>query len=425
MEFRLLGPLEAVDDGRTLPLGGTKQRALLAVLLLSANETVPGERLVDALWGERPPATATKAIQVYVSGLRRVVGADRLQTRGRGYAIVAVPEEIDVARFERLTAEGRRALAAGAHAEAAERLATALALWRGPALADLAAEPFAEPAAARLEELRLAALETRLDADLLLGRHAELVGELEGLVAGEPLRERPRRQLMLALYRSGRQAEALAAYQEARTTLVEELGIEPGPELQELERAILRQDASLAAPATAAQASDGARLVAVLCALVDRPPELDRGRADEAARRLLELRGRVKRELLSAHGGREVESVGEGLVATFGSARAAVGAAVALGRAAADQGLGARVGVNLGEAETASGHPYGAALAAERIAAAAAPGTILVSEAVRNLAGQATGAEFHDRGRLPVEGYPEPWHLYEAVAEAPTPPARA
>jgi DNA-binding SARP family transcriptional activator len=415
MEFRLLGPVEVREGDRLLALGGAKQRTLLAVLLLRANEPVGVERLVDALWGEAPPPSAAKAIQVYVSGLRRVLGADRVQTRGRGYAIRVEDDELDVERYERLAAEARRRRAGGATEEAAELFAAALGLWRGPALADLADEPFAASEAGRLEEQRIAAVEDRVDADLALGRHAQLVGELEALVAAEPLRERPRAQLMLALYRAGRQAEALAAYQNARDTLVEQLGIEPGPVLQELERAILRQDAVLVPPPEAAASGGGGRLVAVMCVLVERPPELAGGRADAAARRLLDLRARIRGELLAAHGGREVESFGEGLVATFASARAAVAAAIAFEGAAADAGLGARVGINLGEAETATGHPYGAALAASRIAGSAALGEVLVSEAVRNLAAADAPAEFVDRGRVPVEGYPEPWRLYEAI----------
>ena len=234
MEFRILGPLEVVDGDRSLPLGGGRQRALLALLVTRPNEVVSTDRLVDQLWGSRPPKTALNTLQFYVSQLRKLLGADRIVTRPPGYEIVVGPGELDLERFEALLAR-----------DDAGALREALALWRGPALADLAFEPFAQAETARLEELRLAALERRLDLDLDDGRDAELVGELEGLIAEHPLRERLRGQLMLALYRSGRQADALAAYQTARETLVESLGIEPGPALQELERAILRQDASL------------------------------------------------------------------------------------------------------------------------------------------------------------------------------------
>jgi DNA-binding SARP family transcriptional activator len=246
IEFRLLGPLEVVADGRAIALPAAKPRALLALLLLDRGRVVSTDRLTEGLWGERPPETAPKVLQVYVSQLRKAVGAERLETRPPGYALRVEPDELDVARFERLLEEGRDALAGGDAAAASERLGGALALWRGPALAEFRYEPFAREAVERLDELRLAAIEERVEADLRLGRHAQLVPELEGLVAEHPLRERLRAQLMLALYRSGRQAEALEVYRDTRRALVEELGIDPGPELQELERAILRQDPELA-----------------------------------------------------------------------------------------------------------------------------------------------------------------------------------
>ena len=245
VEFSVLGPVEAAVEGRTVALAAEKPRALLAILLLSRNRVVSVSHLIDELWGEAPPETAAKALQVYVSQLRKAIGADRVVTRPPGYSLRVDDGELDLDRFERLVHEGRELLAAGDAEPAAERLSGALELWRGPALAEFAAEPFARDAGARLEELRVAALEDRIDADLTLGRHAGLVSELEELVARNPFRERLRAQLMLALYRSGRQADALDAYRRTRETLVGELGIEPGAELQELERAILRQDRSL------------------------------------------------------------------------------------------------------------------------------------------------------------------------------------
>jgi DNA-binding SARP family transcriptional activator len=234
MEFRILGPLEVIEGDRSLPLGGGRQRALLALLLTRPNEVVSTDRLVDELWGAHPPTQAMNTVQQYVSKLRKTLGPDRIVTRPPGYLIRVEPEELDLERFERLVGEG-----------GADSLGEALALWRGPALADLAYESFAQEETARLEELRLTAQERRIDADLERGRGADLVAELEQLTAQHPLRERLRGQLMLALYRSGRQAEALAVYQTARSALVEELGIEPAPALQELERAILRQDPEL------------------------------------------------------------------------------------------------------------------------------------------------------------------------------------
>ena len=251
MEFRLLGPLEIVDGDGTVRLGQGRQRGVLVLLLLHRNEAVPSDHLIDALWGERPPPTAAKVLQNHVGQLRRALGdrdGARLQTRGRGYALRVEPGELDVERFERLVLAGGDALGRDDPAAAAARLREALALWRGPALADVACESFAQPEIARLEERRLVALERRIDADVAVGRHVEVIAELEGLVVEHPLRERPRGQLMLALYRSGRQAEALEAFQDARHALVEELGLEPGPALCELQAGILRHDPALAPP---------------------------------------------------------------------------------------------------------------------------------------------------------------------------------
>jgi DNA-binding SARP family transcriptional activator/tetratricopeptide (TPR) repeat protein len=253
MQFALLGPLEVRDGDAVVPLGGGQQRALLALFLLHANETISRDRLIHELWGERPPATAAKALQGHISALRRLLEPDRerggggrvILTRGTGYELRLESEQLDLARHERLRGEGRRALAEGRPEEAAARVREALALWRGPPLADVAYERFAQGEVARLEELHVATLEDRFEADLAAGRHADVVGELELLVGRHPLRERLRGQLMLALYRAGRQADALAVFQETRRALVEELGIEPSRELQQLERAILRQDTAL------------------------------------------------------------------------------------------------------------------------------------------------------------------------------------
>ena len=266
-DFRILGALEVADDDRLLVLGGPKQRAVLAVLLLHRGEVVSNDRLIDELWGERPPASAAKAVQVYVSNLRKALGDGVVLTRGRGYMLEADNGRVDVDRFEGLVAEGRTALAEGDAKLASGRLREALALWRGPALADFVYEPFAQSEVARLEEERLAALEDRIEADLALGRSAALIGELEGLGREHPLRERLQAQLMLALYRSGRQADALERYQRARHKLIGELGIEPGPELQDLERAILVQHPSLDGARRSMPRAAGSRRVARLLAL--------------------------------------------------------------------------------------------------------------------------------------------------------------
>lgn len=259
-EFRILGPLDVRENGHAVDVGGGKQRALLAVLLLHAGETVSTDRLADALWGEQPPASATSSMHAYVSRLRRALGRERVVRDSLGYRLVVDPEEVDVTRFERLLASGREQRERGDAAGAAETIRAALALWHGPPLADLQYEPFTRDEIDRLEELRLVALEERMDADLALGRHARLVPELEALVREHALRERARGQLMLALYRAGRQADALETYRQARAMLVGELGLEPGPELQQLERQILSHDPGLATPSTVpAQRSEGTR----------------------------------------------------------------------------------------------------------------------------------------------------------------------
>ena len=247
-EFRILGPVEASVDGQPAPLGAPKQRALLALLLVNRGRVVSAEQLVDGLWGEEPPASALQSLQVYVHGLRRALGPDRIETAGRGYRVVVEEGELDLDRFERTLAHGRAALETGRPDDAADDLRQALALWRGPALADLPAPARQAAEADRLEELRLTALELRYEAELACGRHDAVVAELEALTAEHPYRERFLEQRLLALYRAGRQAEALEVYRDARRVLADELGLEPSPALQELERAILRQEPSLAAP---------------------------------------------------------------------------------------------------------------------------------------------------------------------------------
>jgi DNA-binding SARP family transcriptional activator/ABC-type transport system substrate-binding protein/streptogramin lyase len=248
MEFGILGPVTAWSEGREVPLGGPKQRAVLALLLLGANDPVSRDRLIEGLWGERPPATAGHTLDNYISRLRRVLGRERLSTRAPGYVLHADEDELDLSRFERLFREGREALARGEATYAAAALREALDLWRGEALADVLYEPFAATESARLEQRRLMALEDRIDADLAEGLDAELVPELEALIRDQPFRERLIGQLMQALYRAGRQAEALAVLQGARLLFADELGLEPTAQLRDLERQILEQDPTLAAP---------------------------------------------------------------------------------------------------------------------------------------------------------------------------------
>ncbi len=280
MEFGILGPLEVRADGRTVALGGARPRAVFAVLALNANQPVSAERLAVALWGEDAPPSAVKTVQVYVARLRKALDdPDVLVTTPAGYRLRVRPGELDAERFERQVADGRDALAAGRAEHAAAELREALELWRGPPLADLASAPFAPAEIARLEEQHLAALEVRVDADLAAGRHAELIGELQQLTGQHPWRERLHAQLMLALYRSGRQADALEAYRHAREVLVEQLGIEPGAELHDLHEAILAHDPSIAAPPVTARPDSSVPSPALptpATALIGREPDVDR-----------------------------------------------------------------------------------------------------------------------------------------------------
>jgi DNA-binding SARP family transcriptional activator len=255
LEFRVLGPLEVRREGQSIELPGSKRRAALALLVLHANEVVRTHRLIEDLWGDKLPANASAALHNHVSRLRKELGSEVIATKPWGYVLRTDPEAIDLEHFERLVAEAKPLAAR----ERRAKLTEALALWRGPALADLGHEPALALEIERLEELRLSALEQRIDADLELGGHEGLVSELEALVAEHPLRERLRGQLILALYRAGRQAEALETYRETRRVLVEELGIEPSPELRELERAILRQDPALASASATPEPSDPQR----------------------------------------------------------------------------------------------------------------------------------------------------------------------
>ena len=333
MEFRILGPLEVERDGRLVKVGAAKQRALLAILLLHANHVVSRDRLIDGLWGQQPPPTAATALRVYVSELRKALDPESsagqpILSAEPGYRIDVPPDQLDLTRFERLTEEASRVLGEGDPESASDTLREALDLWRGPALDDFTYEPFAQSAIVRLQELRLVAIERRIEADLALGRNAELVPELEGLVAEHPLRERLRGHLMLALYRSGRQGDALAAYQSARQTLADELGIDPGQPLQQLEQAILRQDPSLdhdAGPEPEARPDEPT-------ALTEPPPErslLVLAEDDEQLDRLLPLAERLaarpRRELIVvrlAVAGDELAEVTEALAGRRDALRA-------------------------------------------------------------------------------------------------------
>ncbi len=293
VDLSILGPLELRVDEERVALGGPKQRALFAVLALEAGRVVPTEILIDRIWGEAAPAGAANTVQVYVSQLRKVLPPDTLVTQAPGYRLELARERVDAGRFEQLARLGRDLLAAGKPAEAVAQLREALSLWRGEPLADLAYEAFAQTEIRRLEEVRLGALEDLYEAELATGTAAGIVPELESLVAEHPLRERFRSELMLAFYRSGRQVEALEEYQRARAALVDELGIDPSPGLQALERAILTQDDSLAAPAAGPRPIQRPALPTAPTPLVGRERELEEAAAllERSDVRLLTLTG--------------------------------------------------------------------------------------------------------------------------------------
>jgi DNA-binding SARP family transcriptional activator len=390
LELRLLGPLEVRRGGEAVILGGARQRALLALLCLHRDTVVAVDRIVDELWGESPPPTARHMVEVYVSKLRKLIGADVLATRPPGYLLQVDPEQVDVERFERLLAEGKEALDAGDPALAASTLADALAFWRGPPLADFVYEPFAQAEIARLEESRLLSEEVRIDAELELGRGAELVGDLEELVAQAPFRERFRAQLMLALYRAGRQADALAAYRSARDILVEELGVEPSQELRELERGILSQQDRRDSPrrSRAPAAAETRRVVTILFV---EPAVGEPGLDPEMLRPALERSLEQSEEILARRGA-TVERAPDGtFMAIFGSPVAHEDDAVRGLRAAAELrelGVVSRAAVETGDVlaggDTTVRGPV--VRAAARLLAAAAADEILAGELTRRLA---------------------------------------
>jgi DNA-binding SARP family transcriptional activator/class 3 adenylate cyclase len=440
----ILGALEVQADGTAVALGGTRQRALVAVLALHAGEVVSTDRLVDELWGERPPATAVHTVQVFVSRLRGALGeaGKRLVTQPPGYLLEAGGDEIDAACAKRLYETARTDLAAGDAAGAATQLREALALWRGPALADFTYEPFAQAAIAQLEELRLSCREELIEAQLALGRHAEVTSDLEALVREQPFRERPHGQLMLALYRCGRQADALEAYRNARKALVEELGVEPTKSLRELEEMILGQDEALdarptqlaalrpeppephappspvppspvppsPAPAARAPANDadaeppaGAPVMLRRTATVLVARLSTRGHADpERARAQIAAGRREVERVVTHHGGACISGLAREVVAIFGFPRTKEDDALRAVRAAYDlrrelpEGLPAeaddivlRVGLDTGEVvaespEDVFGQPLDRAA---RLASVAAEHEILLSDATRHSAG--------------------------------------
>ena len=392
MRYAVLGPLTVSDGSREIVIAGRKERVVLVDLLLHAGRAVPREQLLDDVWDGARPSRASDALNVFVSHLRAALGRDAIRTSRGAYALAVDPEQIDAHRFERLAREGRDALDGGRPDAAAELLREALALWRGPAFGELAGLAFAAPAAARLEALRLGAEEDRIDAELELGDPARVAVELEALVVEHPLRERLRGQLMRALYAAGRQADALEAYRQARSVLVEEQGLEPSPALRQLEQAILRQDPALAAPSPAVPepeappaAVGGRKLVTVACV----EPVLERSLDVEAASAALTELTAVAVAVFGEHGA-EVDRLGNGrIVAWFGvpSVREDDALRALQAAAAAVAAAGVRVGVASGEALVGGGaRPVGSvALEAEELARGAAAGAVVLSPLTERL----------------------------------------
>jgi len=448
MDYRILGPLEVRAGGRQVPLRGARQRQLLAVLLLHANEIVSSDRLIDELWQGDPPPTAGKIVQNSVSQLRKLLEPDLLVTRSPGYLLRVEPEELDADRFERMVEEARGDLAGGTASEAAVQLRDAVGLWRGPALADFSDAPFARAESARLEELRLAATEDRIEADLATGRHAELVAELEALVAQHPLRERLRAQLMVALYRSGRQAEALRVYHETREVLVEELGLEPGRALQRLERAVLMHDPALelgpgeevVAPRRE-EAPAGAEIRKTVSVVAADVLSLGGPHDPETLRRPMARAVETVTEVLQRHGASTEASTTGGVIGIFGmptvhedDALRAVRAANEARDALRDLSLelerdwkvpvALRAGVNTGEvvAGNTAAHTLvagDAVTVAARLQQAADPGEILLDDQTEELVHDALRAERVDPEALKATGHGSAWRLLELEAEAP------
>jgi class 3 adenylate cyclase/tetratricopeptide (TPR) repeat protein len=468
VRYGLLGRLELTDEGHAIEVAGAKQRALLAILLLNANQVVSSDALIDALWEQQAPGSATKALHVHVFQLRKLLG-HRLETRSPGYALRVGEGELDLYEFEALVGRARESTPA----EAAAALREALALWRGPPLADFASYRFAQSEIARLGEIRLEAVEDRIEAELTLGGHRTLVGELEALVGEHPLRERLRGQLMTALYRSGRQAEALESYQHGRGVLVEELGIEPGRSLRELHQEILRQDPKLdlattgatapeaprsasvgrgaepvelagnVLPAPRSGAVDARKVVTVVFADVTGSTALAEELDPESLRHLMSRYFEETKAAFERHGGTVEKFIGDAVVAVFGVPQAHEDDALRAVRAAAeiretltglnrefDRSWGvtvaARTGINTGE--VMAGHPGrgdafvtgDAVNLAARLEQSAEPGEILIGDATHRLVRAAVVSE--DAGRLSLKGKTEPvqvWRVLEVIPGVP------
>ena len=414
MQARILGSFQLEEGGRRIPMGGVRQRAVLVSLLLHANEVVPSEQILMDLWGEDSPPSAANSLQAAISRLRRVLPPGRLITRAPGYALRIFPEELDVSQFEQLVSEGREALTAGAAEQAARTLRQALSLWQGPALADFRYEPFAQAEIVRLEELHLTCLEERVEADLALGLASVLVAELRRLVSEHPVRERLRGQLMLALYRDGRQTEALEVYREFRSVLRDELGLDPSPQLRELETAILRHDSLVPPVSTPTGAPLARRPVTVVCVLLRVASHSGIALDPEAYEVVNEQSVSGLTAVLERYGGKLAISADERLTGVFGAASVHEDDALRAVRASLEArrvftaemvdmlgrygvGLTCRFGVATGEALVGGSVPLGSAgnvsAQAVMLAEAAEPGQILIGRQTQELAAAAIETE--------------------------------
>jgi DNA-binding SARP family transcriptional activator len=431
MEYRLLGPLEVLDaSGRKLPLGGAMQQSVLASLLLRAGQTVGLERLIDDLWDE-PPETAARTVQAYISRLRHQLPEGMIESRPGGYAVLLNGDRLDLHTFEQTSEQGRAALANGDSERARQLLRDALALWRGPALAGLPSDALRREAE-RLEELHLQVLEDRLEADLERGSHREVVAELQALVAEQPFRERLRVHLMVALYRAGRQTEALDAYQDARRILVDELGIEPSAPLRELEQAILRQDTSLAPPVPATPPMVAAteppvvppreerrKTVTILFADLSTSETLDPELLRETMRRVI---GKI-RAVFESHGATIEQRAKDELMAVFGvplshedDGLRACRAAIEVREALRTQGVEGRIGLTTGEVLTGTEERLvtgDAVNVASRLEQVAQPGEVLVGQPTLALIRGA--AEVEPVEPLELKGKAEPVAAYRLL----------
>jgi DNA-binding SARP family transcriptional activator len=453
VEFRILGPLEVLDEGKLVQLGRLKEQLVLAVLLLHTNEVVSRERLIDELWGESPPATASKAVNVYISQLRKTLSRNSvapIATVSGGYRLCLAPEDFDAERMRRLVAAARERAAAGELEPAAQHFRAALALWRGPTLAGLRLESAGRSEVDRLDELRLTALMDRIDCELALGCHEDVVGELHVLVSEHPFHERIRGQQMLALYRADRQADALAAYQQARHVLIEELAIEPSEALQRLQRAILRQDPALAVSNVLAVSDESANdrasvapmradgsggrerpeatrktVTALVCDLAGTlEPEGDLDLEARGQRTSLVVADVTR--VLEVHGGTLLPLIGEAVLAVFGHPAIHEDDALRAVRAATEvrarlAGIG--IGINTGEVlagSRADDHSLAGEVAvtvAARLAQAAPPGEVLLGEPTLRLLGNAVAVE--PEPPLALRGKREPVAAYR-LREAPS-----